>query len=88
MAHAAKTNQRGGTNGRRFPAVGGGVIRRNTSEPGRTRDTWVARAGVDSDPFFRLSHADAGVGFHMFFMPTNTRSLIYVATLGLFFRIG
>jgi hypothetical protein len=74
-----------------FPAelsIGGGVIRRNTSEAGRTRDTWVGRLGYDSDPFSRWSHADAGVGFHAFFMPTNTRSLLYVATLGLYFRIG
>jgi hypothetical protein len=69
-------------------AIGGGVIRRNTSEAGRTRDTWVARLGYDTDPFSRWSHADAGIGFHAFFMPTNTRSLLYVATLGLYFRIG
>ena len=69
-------------------ALGGGVIRRKTSEAGRTRDTWVARLGYDTDPFARWSRADAGVGFHAFFMPTNTRSLLYVATLGLYFRIG
>ena len=68
--------------------IGGGVIRRNTAEAGRTRDTWVGRLGYDSDPFTRWTHADAGIGFHAFFMPTNTRSLLYVATLGLYFRIG
>jgi hypothetical protein len=68
--------------------LGGGVIRRHTAEAGRTRDTWVARVGYDSDPFTRWVHADAGIGFHAYFMPTNTRSLLYVATLGLYFRIG
>jgi hypothetical protein len=69
-------------------AIGGGVIRRNTSEAGRTRDMWVARIGYDSEPFSRWSHGDAGVGFHAFFTPANPGSLLYVATLGLFFRIG
>jgi len=69
-------------------AIGGGVIRRKTSEAGRTRDTWVARAGYDSDPFWRRAHSDAGVGFHMFLMPANANSMVYIATLGLFFRIG
>jgi len=69
-------------------SLGAGVIRRHTSEAGRTRDTWVGRLGYDSDPFSRWAHADAGVGFHAFFMPTNTRSLLFVATLGLYFRIG
>jgi hypothetical protein len=69
-------------------AIGGGVMRRNTSEPGRTRDTWVARVGYDSEPFARWTRSDAGVAFHAFFMPTNTRSLLYVATLGVYFRIG
>jgi len=69
-------------------AIGGGVIRRNTSEAGRTRDTWVARLGYDSDPFARWTHADAGVGFHAFFMPANAKNLVYAATLGLYFRIG
>ena len=76
---------------RGFPSelsIGYGVIRRHTSEAGRTRDTWVARAGYDSDPFARWSRADAGVGFHAFFMPANPGSMMYVATLGLFFRIG
>jgi hypothetical protein len=76
---------------RGFPnelALGGGFIRRNTSEAGRTRDTWVARVGYDSDAFYRVSHADAGVSFHAFFMPANANNLVYVATLGLMFRIG
>jgi hypothetical protein len=76
---------------RGFPselALGGGFIRRNTSDPGRTRDTWVARVGYDTDAFFRTSHADAGVAFHAFFMPANANNLVYVATLGLMFRIG
>jgi hypothetical protein len=69
-------------------SIGGGVIRRNTSEAGRTRDTWVGRLGLDTDPFSRWSHSDAGVGLQALFMPTNTRSLLYVVTLGLYFRIG
>lgn len=69
-------------------SIGMGVARRNTAEAGRTRDTWVARVGYDSDPFSRWGHADAGISFHAFLMPTNTNSLVYVATLGLFFRIG
>ena len=87
LSYAALSSSRA----RGFPnelAIGGGVIRRNTSEAGRTRDTWVARLGYDSDPFSRWTHADAGVSFHAFFMPTNTSSLLYVATLGLYFRIG
>jgi hypothetical protein len=83
--------QFGRTRARGIPSaltLGGGVIRRKTSEAGRTRDTWVARAGYDSDPFWRRSHSDAGVGFHMFLMPANANSMVYVATLGLFFRIG
>jgi hypothetical protein len=75
---------------RGFPnelALGGGFIRRHTSDPARTRDTWVARVGYD-DSLLRLSHADAGVSFHAFFMPANARNLVYVATLGLMFRIG
>jgi hypothetical protein len=79
------------TRARGIPAelsIGGGVIRRNTSEAGRTRDTWVARLGYDSDPFARWSHSDAGVGFHAFFMPANANNIVYVATLGLYFRIG
>jgi hypothetical protein len=81
----------GKSRARGFPnqlSIGAGVIRRNTSEPGRTRDTWVGRAGYDSDPFSRWSHADAGVSFHAFFMPANPGALLYVATLGLYFRIG
>jgi hypothetical protein len=81
----------GKSRARGFPnqlSIGGGVIRRNTSEAGRTRDTWVARVGYDSDPFSRWSHADAGVAFHAFFMPANPGALLYVATLGLYFRIG
>ena len=69
-------------------SIGGGVARRNTAQAGRTRDTWVARLGYDSDPFARWGHADTGVSFHAFLMPTNTNSLVYVATLGLYFRIG
>jgi hypothetical protein len=69
-------------------ALGGGVIRRKTSEAGRTRDTWIARAGYDSDPFWRRAHSDAGLGFHMFLMPANSSTMVYLATLGLFFRIG
>ena len=69
-------------------SLGAGVIRRNTSEAGRTRDTWVARFGYDADPFTRWTHSDVGAGFHAFFMPSNTNSLVYVATLGLYFRIG
>jgi hypothetical protein len=68
--------------------IGGGVMRRNTSEAGRTRDTWVARLGYDSDPFTRWTHADAGVGFHAFVMPATANDVVYVATLGLYFRIG
>jgi hypothetical protein len=69
-------------------ALGMGVARRNTSEPGRTRDTWVGRVGYDSDPFARWSHADTGVGFHAYLMPANANNMVYVATLGLYFRIG
>lgn len=68
---------------------GGGIVRRQTSEPGRTRDTWIARAGYDSDPFSRFSsHADAGVGFHVFLMEGRGNTAVYVASLGLYLRIG
>ena len=69
-------------------ALGGGVIRRKTSEAGRTRDTWVAKVGYDADPFQRWTHFDATVGFHAYFMPANANNLVYTATLGLALRIG
>lgn len=68
--------------------VGGGVVRRQTSEAGRTRDTWIGSLGYDADPFSRWPHSDAGVGFHIYLMPANQGNLVYTATLGLFFRIG
>lgn len=69
--------------------LGGGIIRRQTSEPGRTRDTWIARLGYDSDPFKRFtSHSDAGVGFHFYLMEGRGNSAAYVASLGLYLRIG
>jgi hypothetical protein len=69
-------------------AIGGGVARRHTSQAGRTRDTWVGHAGFDAAPFSRWPHADATVGFHLYLLPTNTNSLVYIASLGLVFRIG
>ena len=69
-------------------ALGAGVVRRQTAEAGRTRDTWIARLGYDTDPFSRWSHLDATVGFNAFLMPANRSNLVYVATLGLIFRIG
>ena len=69
-------------------AIGGGVVRRKTSEAGRTRDTWVAKLGYDADPFSRWTHFDATVGFHAYFMPANANNLVYIATLGLVLRIG
>lgn len=69
--------------------LGGGVVRRQTSEPGRTRDTWIARVGYDSDPFSRFtSHTDAGVGFHFYLMEGRGNTAVYVASLGLYLRIG
>lgn len=68
--------------------LGLGVVRRNTSEAGRTRDTWIGRFGYDTDPFARWSRGDAAVGFNAFLMPANNRNLVYVATLGLVIRIG
>ena len=69
-------------------AIGGGVARRNTSEAGRTRDTWIGHFGFDANPFVRWPHSDAAVGFHIYLMPTNTSSLVYIASLGLALRIG
>jgi hypothetical protein len=76
---------------RGFPSVltlGGGVARRKTSEVGRTRDMWIARAGYDLDPFARSSHLDATVGFNTIFMPANPGNMVYVISVGVFIRIG
>ncbi|HET9426686.1 MAG TPA: hypothetical protein VFO55_15085 [Gemmatimonadaceae bacterium] len=70
-------------------ALGGGIIRRQTSEAGRTRDTWVVRIGYDADPFARWSeHFDSGIGFQAYLMESRGNSLVYVASLGLYLRIG
>ncbi len=79
------------TRARGFPnqaTIGAGVIRRQTSEPGRTRDTWVARLGYDADAFWRADHLDAGAGFNIYLMPSNESNLVYIATLGVLIRIG
>jgi hypothetical protein len=69
-------------------ALGFGAIRRNTAEAGRTRDTWVARAGYDADPFARWSHFDSTIGLHVYFLPANGSNLVYIVTIGLAARIG
>jgi hypothetical protein len=79
------------TRARGIPAeltIGGGVAKRRTSDPARTRETWIGSLGYDSDPFARWPHNDAGVGFHIYLMPASANNLVYTATLGLFFRIG
>jgi hypothetical protein len=79
------------TRARGFPnqsSVGFGVARRQTSEPGRTRDTWIARVGYDADPFKRWDHLDTGVGINIFLMPATTNDLVYIASLGFYIRIG
>jgi len=79
------------TRARGIPAeltIGGGVARRRTSQPGRTRETWIGSLGYDGDPFVRWPHDDAGIGFHIYLMPASANNLVYTATLGLFFRIG
>jgi hypothetical protein len=77
---------------RGFPSqatFGGGVIRRNTSEAGRTRDTWIGRVGYDSSPLVRWSHADGTLGFQAYAMPGNRgNNLVALVTLGFYFRIG
>lgn len=70
-------------------AFGGGIIRRNTAEAGRTRDTWVVRMGYDADPLARFNtHMDTGIGFQVYLMESRGNSVVYVASLGLFLRIG
>lgn len=72
-------------------SFGGGVVRRQTSEAGRTRDTWIARIGYDADPpdAARFSeHMDATLGFNIYLMEARGNSAVYVAALGLSFRIG
>jgi hypothetical protein len=69
--------------------VGGGVVRRQTSTPGHTRDTWIGRIGYDSDPLKRFStHLDAGVGIHFYIMEARGNSAAYVASIGLYLRGG
>lgn len=68
--------------------VGGGIVRRNTSDPDRTRDTWIVRAGYDAEPFTRWSHGDATIGFHAYVTSSHGNNLTYLATLGLALRIG
>ena len=77
-----------------FPSIlsfGGGIARRQTSEAGRTRDTWIARIGYDTDPSdsFRFSnHMDATVSFNAYVMEASGNSVVYVAALGFSLRIG
>jgi hypothetical protein len=78
------------TRSRGFPnqsTIGGGVIRQ-TSEPGRTRDTWVAKVGYDADAFWRSSHLDTGVGVQIYLMPANKNNLVYIASIGFVIRAG
>jgi hypothetical protein len=79
------------TRARGFPnqsSIGFGVARRQTSEPGRTRDTWIARVGYDADPFKRWSHLDTGVGINIFVMPATQKDVVYIAAIGLYIRTG
>lgn len=88
LSYAALNRTRAGGIPNEF-AIGGGVIRRNTSEPGRTRDTWVARLGYDADPFSRFTeHMDATVAFHIYLMQGQGKSAVYVAALGIALRGG
>jgi hypothetical protein len=69
-------------------ALGGGVIRRETSEAGRTRDTWLARLAYDTDPFWTPAHFAAGVTFHGMLSSSRGNSMVAVTSLGVFFRWG
>lgn len=69
-------------------AIGGGVIRRETAEAGRTRDTWLARVAYDTDPFWTPSHFAAGVNFQGMLSSSRDNSMVAVTSLGLFFRWG
>lgn len=69
-------------------ALGGGVIRRETSEAGRTRDTWLARVGYDTDPFWTPGPFAAGVNFQGMLSSSRGNSMVAVTTLGVFFRWG
>jgi hypothetical protein len=70
-------------------SIGGGVIRRNTSDPDRTRDSWIGRVGYDSDALYRFdNHLDGVISFHVYFMDGRDKSVVYVVSLGAALRIG
>jgi hypothetical protein len=70
-------------------SLGLGVARRQTSEAGRTRDTWAARIGYAADPFKRFnSHVDTNIDFNVYLSGSRGNSVVYVGALGLSLRIG
>lgn len=75
-----------------FPSVftiGGGVMRRRTSDLSAKRETWAVRAGYDAESLVAPTEwMDVNVSFHLVVMPGRERSKMYVAAISLGVRIG
>jgi hypothetical protein len=69
-------------------ALGGGVIRRQTAEAGRTRDTWVARLGYDPAPFWYTPRVAAGVSIQQFLSSSRGNAMVGVTAIGVYLRAG
>jgi hypothetical protein len=88
LSYAQLSNSRAGGIPEQL-SLGLGVARRQTSEAGRTRDTWAARIGYGADPFKRFnSHVDTNIDFNVYLSGSRGNSVVYVGALGLSLRIG
>jgi hypothetical protein len=78
--------------GRRYPSVaslGGGVVRRPTNDPAKTRLTGAFQLGVESSLWRPpVSWFDTTMGLRVVLMPTTSHRMLYMLGLTLGIRAG